>query len=112
MANCKILFYFVTVTASRSSEARHVAVANIVLPLLHARAVIGAHIVSALLARMQAGVNVASGRDEGTRHDGIGDEIGALPAEIQRRQAPLEPVTAENLFRQLAVLRLLHSTWK
>lgn len=60
---------------------------------------IGADIVSALFARMQVGVNVASGCDEGTRHDGIGNEVGAFPAEIQRRQTPLESVTAENLFR-------------
>lgn len=58
---------------------------------------IGAEIMSAFFARMQVGVNVTSGCDEGTRHDGIGNEIGAFPAEIQRRQTPLEPVAAENL---------------
>lgn len=91
------LFCSFTIVTSRPGKTRHVAVARVAIPLLHACPVIGAEIMSALLARMQVCVNVASGCDEGTRHDGIGNEVGAFTAEIQRRQTPFESVTAENL---------------
>lgn len=93
------VFCSFTIITSRPGKTRHVAVACVAIPLLHACSMIGAEIMSTLLARMHVGVNVTSGCDEGTRYDGIGNKIGALPAEIQRRQASLESVTAENLLR-------------
>lgn len=99
----------ITVVAGRPGEARHVAVAGVAVPLLHACALIRAEVVGAPLPRVQVGVDVASAYDLGARHHGVCVEVGALAAEVQRRQATLEPVPADHRLRQLAVLRLLHS---
>jgi len=95
---CFSFLYSFTIVTSRPGKTRHVTVTCVAIPLLHACSMIGTEIMSALLARMYVGVNVASGCDQRTRHDGIGNEIGTFPAEIQRRQTPLKSVTAENLF--------------
>lgn len=89
----------ITVVTGRPGEARHVAVAGVTVPLLHACAMIRAKIVGTLLSRMHVCIGVASVYDLRARHHGVRDEVCALAAEIQRRQATLEPVAADHRFR-------------
>lgn len=88
------IFTFVT---RRPSETGHVAVARVTIPLLHARAVIRAKIVRALFARMQIGVHVAAGFHQGAGNHRVGNQVSALAAEVQRRETPLETVSAQYL---------------
>lgn len=55
------IFFFFTFVTRWSCETGHVTVACITVPLLYARAMIRAHVVCTLFARMQIGVHITTG---------------------------------------------------
>lgn len=60
---------------------------------------IRAEIVRALFPSVHAGVHVAARLHQRAGNHRVGDQIGALATQVQRRQTALETVSAEYLLR-------------
>lgn len=95
--------YMLTVIARWTRVGRHVALASVRIPLLHADAPIGARILAALGGALAAIDHQRAG------HHRILHEIRRRIGQVHRRQTPLEAVARRNRRRQLGVHVLEHA---
>lgn len=86
-----------TIITRRSSEASHVAVAGVTVPLLHARTMIRAKVMCALFPCMKASIHITARVHQRAWDNRVRNQVSAFAAEVQRRQASLETVSAKYL---------------